>query len=52
MIATASSPIFFLNSCRDNRIHGVCDSQIYLHKSFGEDIKEHGADFRTVFFIQ
>ena len=30
----------------------VCDSQIYLHKSFDEDIKEHGADFRTVFFIQ
>lgn len=39
MIATAGSPIFFLNSRRNNRIHGVCDSQIYLHKSFGEDIK-------------
>ena len=39
MIATASTPMFFLNSCRDNRIHGVFDSRIYLHKSFGEDIK-------------
>ena len=39
MIATAGSPIFFLNSRRNNRIHGVCDSQIYLYKSFGEDIK-------------
>ena len=39
MIATAGTPIFFLNSCRNNRIHGVWYSQIYLHKSFGEDIK-------------
>jgi hypothetical protein len=52
MIATAGSPIFFLNSCRDNRIHGVFDGRSDLHKALGEDIKEHGADFRTVLFIQ
>ena len=43
MIATAGSPIFFLNSRRDNRIHGVFDGRSDLHKALGEDIKEHGA---------
>ena len=39
MIATAGTPIFFLNSRRDNRIHGVFDGRSDLHKALGEDIK-------------
>lgn len=52
MIATAGSPIFFLNSCRDNRIHGVFDGRSDLHKALGEDIKEHGASSAPCFYVR
>lgn len=52
MIATAGTPIFFLNSCRDNRIHGVFDGRSDLHKALGEDIKEHGASSAPCFYVR
>ena len=52
MIATAGSPIFFLNSCRDNRIHGVFDGRSDLHKALGEDTKEHGASSAPCFYVR
>ena len=46
MIATAGSPIFFLNSRRDNRIHGVFGAERMLNnKEIGCSIR--GLDFNA-----